>query len=64
VDPFLATRYAGRGLDAKVAFELPIAPLVPAIRDIYLQDNVSLHSPTRGECSLFLGEESAFSRER
>ena len=51
-------------VSGSTTFELPLAPFPVGVRDLYLQDPVSLHSPTRGECSLFLGNESAFPRER
>ena len=38
--------------------------LAPTLRDPFISDPISAHSPTRGECSLFLQTGSAFSRER
>ena len=64
VPAFLNTQNAGRGVGSTNAFTRPLAVLTPGIRDIYLQDPVSLHSPTRGECSLFLGGDGSFQRER
>ena len=61
---FESVRNGGRVFDSRSTFEIPLAPLTPSLQDLYLQDPVSLHSPTRGECSLFLKVDSAFQRER
>lgn len=63
VPAFVNTRNAGRALTSAIAFDRPLAVLTPSVRDLYLQDPVSLHSPTRGECALFLGGEGSFPRE-
>jgi len=63
VSPFLNTRNAGIAVGAKDIFSRPTAVITPSVRDIYLQDPISLHSPTRGECSLFLGGDGSFPRE-
>ena len=43
----------------------PAFLLAPTQRDFYLADPLAAHSPTRGECSLFLtAGEGAFPRER
>jgi hypothetical protein len=63
VPAFLNTRNAGRALDSTSVFDRPLAVLTPSVRDLYLQDPASLHSPTRGECALFLGGEGSFPRE-
>ncbi len=38
--------------------------LPPVARDLYVSDILSQNSATRGECSLFLGDPTAFPRER
>ncbi len=38
--------------------------LLPATQDLYVSDLLSRNSSTRGECSLFLGDATSFSRER
>lgn len=64
VTPFISLRNGGVAKDFNAKTALPLAPLVPNRHDLYLQDVVSLNSPTRGECSLFLANDSSFSRER
>ena len=63
VPAFLNTQNAGRALGSASVFNRPLAVLTPGIHDIYLQDPISLHSPTIGECSLFLGGDGSFQRE-
>ena len=63
VPAFVNTRNAGRALASAITFDRPLAVLTPSVRDLYLQDPASLHSPTRGECALFLGGEGSFPRE-
>ena len=61
---FLNTKNAGRVLGANSVFARPLGVITPATRDLYLQDPASLHSPTIGECALFLGGDGSFPRER
>jgi hypothetical protein len=63
VTPFVSLRNAGVGKDFNSRVAMPMAPLAPNVRDLYLQDVVSMNSPTRGECSLFLANDASFSRE-
>ncbi len=49
------------------ANKVSVAKLVPfhqTVRDFYLQEPIASNSPVRGECSLFLGTEGNFVRER
>lgn len=63
VASFASLRNAGMIKDTNASLVLPIAPFAPNVRDLYLQDVVSINSPTRGECSLFLANDTSFARE-
>ncbi len=43
--------------------QVKLVPFHPTVRNFYVQDPISAHSPTRGECSLFIGRELNFTRE-
>lgn len=62
VAPFLHIRNAG-SVGISGSTRISLSPMTPGVRDLYLQDPASLYSPTRGECSLFLGDTTAFARE-
>jgi hypothetical protein len=56
-NPFLAIETKARIFTVATLF-------APTVIDFTLADPISRHSPTIGECALFLGEESSFPRER
>lgn len=55
------SRFANKSVTHSVLVSL--VPFHPTVRNFYVQDPVSAHSLTRGECSLFLGRELNFVRE-
>jgi NADH-quinone oxidoreductase chain G len=57
--PFLFNPFSIWEEDRKATLSL----FHPNLRDFYLTDVISRHSPTMGECSLFLSNEGNFSRE-
>lgn len=44
-------------------FGLKLVPFFQTVRDFYLQEPIAATSPVRGECSLFLGQETNFVTE-